>query len=469
MFESTRLRHLPLLAVLAILSVTLIAGSVTAGTSPSDDVATVRELGNAIAGVAERARGAVVFIEVETKPRPARVPMQGYPFPFGPPQGRQPQGGQGTGFVVAADGVILTNAHVVKDAARITVRFDDGRTLRAKVVGSDPKSDVAVLRVEATDLAHLELANSDAIRVGEWVVAIGNPFGLTQTVTAGIVSAKGRDSVGIADFENFIQTDAAINPGNSGGPLLDLDGHVVGMNAAIYSRSGGYMGIGFAIPANLVNAIQTQLLASGHVTRGFLGVGIQALTPALAEAFEVGDAQGLLVTEVTPDGPAARAGVRTDDVLLTLDGRPVDGPGALRNAVALLTPGDEVELVLVRDGKRRTVPVVLGTREDDVEAPAEAVDDLSDLGFRAIPLDQDIAKRLDVKVGEGLLIAEVTPGSPAARAGLRPGQLLLSVDRRPVNDEAALRAALQEAEGTDALLLRIRDGRGARYVVLERE
>ena len=395
--------------------------------------------------------------------------MQGFPFPFGPPQGQQPQGGQGTGFVVAADGVILTNAHVVKDAARITVRFDDGRTLRAKVVGSDPKSDVAVLRVEATDLAHLELANSDAIRVGEWVVAIGNPFGLTQTVTAGIVSAKGRDSVGIADFENFIQTDAAINPGNSGGPLLDLDGRVVGMNAAIYSRSGGYMGIGFAIPANLVKAIQTQLLASGHVTRGFLGVGIQALTPALAEAFEVGDAQGLLVTEVTPDGPAARAGVRTDDVLLTLDGRPVDGPGALRNAVALLTPGDEVELVLLREGQRRTMKVVLGTREDDVEAPADTPDDLSGLGFRAIPLDEGLAMRLDVKAGEGMLIAEVTPGSPAARAGLRPGQLLLSVDRKPVNDEAALRAALQDAEGTDALLLRIRDGRGAHYVVLERE
>ena len=460
MLEFTRRSLLPL-AVLAIVSLAFVAGPVTAGTSSQDDVATVRELGNVIAGVAERARHAVVFIEVEAKRRPSPAPMQGMPFPFGPPQRQQPQGGQGTGFIVAADGVILTNAHVVKDAERITVRFDDGRTMKAKLVGADPKSDVADFKVDASELAHLELADSDAIRVGEWVVAIGNPFGLTQTVTAGIVSAKGRDSVGIADFENFIQTDAAINPGNSGGPLLDLDGRVVGINAAIYSRSGGYMGIGFAIPANLARAIQTQLREHGHVSRGFLGVVIQSLTPALAEAFGVDDTQGLLVSEVSPDGPADEAGVRADDILLTLDGRPVDGPGALRNAVALLAPGAEVELVLLRDGNRKTLKVVLGTREDEVQAAAEVSEKLSDLGFRAVPLNEELAARLDVEAG--------APGTPAARAGLRPGQLLLSVDRKPVNDEAELRAALEEAGGAeaDALLLRIRDGRGTRYVVLE--
>jgi len=468
MLQNRRLR-LPLLAGLALLSLVLVAGPVTAGTSPQDEVATVRELGNAIARVAERARAAVVFIEVESKPTPAAAPMPGFPFPFGPPQGQRPQGGQGTGFVVAADGVILTNAHVVKDASRITVRFDDGTTRKARVVGADEKSDVAVIRVDADELPHLELADSDAIRVGEWVVAIGNPFGLTQTVTAGIVSAKGRDSVGIADFENFIQTDAAINPGNSGGPLLDLDGRVVGINAAIYSRSGGYQGIGFAIPANLAGAIQTQLLAHGKVSRGFLGVVIQALTPALAEAFGVDEAKGVLVSEVSSGGPADEAGVRAEDILLTLDGRPVDGPGALRNAVALLAPGAAVELVVLRDGERKTLTATLGERDDEAAAPAKADEALSGLGFRAVELDAALAKRLDVKAGEGLLIAEVVPGTPAARAGLRPGQLLLSVDRKPVNDESELRDALEAAREADALLLRIQDGRGSRYVVLELE
>ena len=229
------------------------------------------------------------------------------------------------------------------------------------------------------------------------------------------------------------------------------------------------MGIGFAIPANLVGAIQAQLMEHGHVSRGFLGVVIQTLTPALAEAFDAVDITGLLVSEVSPDGPADQAGVRADDILLTLDGRPVDGPGALRNAVALLAPGAEVELVLLREGERKTLKVVLGTRADEVQQAAEKAEELSGLGFRAVPVDEELARRLDVEVGAGLLIAEVAPGTPAARAGLRPGQLLLSVDRKPVKDEAALRAALDEAADSDALLLRIRDGRGTRYVVLERE
>ena len=395
---------------LVILSVWLLACALLlpAGTqAQTPATSTARELSTAFRSVARQAVPAVVFITVE-KTLESRHPTAltihlrfgedflerffGRRFP-GEQQPRERQQGAGSGFIISKDGLILTNHHVVGDADRVTVKLNDGREFTAKTIGTDPPSDVAVIKVDAKDLPVLPLGDSDAMEVGDWVIAAGNPFGLTESITVGVVSAKGRSRLGIADFEDFIQTDAAINPGNSGGPLINLQGEAIGVNTAIASRSGGYMGIGFAIPSNMVKAVKDQLVTSGKVVRGYLGVRIQELTRALAQSLHINTTEGVLVADVSKGSPAAKAGLKRGDVILAFNGRPTSDPGQLRNIVAMSPPGTKVPVQILRDNTKREVTIELGAlpREQAAARAGEESQSPARLGFNVQNLTPGIS------------------------------------------------------------------------------
>jgi serine protease Do len=272
----------------------------------------------------------------------------------------------GSGFIISKEGHILTNHHVVGEADKIEVTLKDGREFEAKVIGSDAKSDVALIQIEgARDLPVLPMGDSESLEIGEWVMAVGNPFGLSNTLTVGVVSAKGRTSVGIADYEDFIQTDAAINPGNSGGPLINMHGEAVGINSAIFSKSDVYTGIGFAIPINMVKTIKKQLIAHGKVERGYLGVGIQELSKDLIDSFNLDkNSEGVLIAQIYEDSPAQKYGLKRGDVLIQMDGKPVKDVGHFRNMIAMTMPGTDVDLIVIRKGKQKTVKVRLDSISD---------------------------------------------------------------------------------------------------------
>ena len=442
-------------------------------------IESLRQTGKAFSAVAKKVSPSVAFIQVEERDQAEGVGRAGWPFQddlfrrfFGddfpglsrrsnPRKPRQTIG-QGSGFVFATRGdsaYVLTNSHVVEDAQRIRVKFQDGREFDAKVKGTDPKSDVAVLEVAVGGLPALQWGDSARLEVGEWVVAMGNPFGLSQTLTTGVVSAKGRTSLGINDYEDFIQTDAAINPGNSGGPLLNLDGEVIGMNTAIFSRSGGYMGVGFAIPSNLVRTIAEQLLAQGKVVRGYIGLAVQPLTSEVAEALKLKEMRGVLVNQVFADSPAQRAGIKPGDVLLSFDGIPLDDGGHYRNRAALALPDSMVNLGMLRDGRRMDVPVKVGRLDESASERAEAVQALG-LSVRGLTPEESRRLRLD----EAVVVTGVEPGSLAAMAGMGTGTLILEVNRKPVGTTTAFTAALAESEGS--ALLRLADNGRSRYVTL---
>jgi serine protease Do len=305
--------------------------------------------------------------------------------------------------------------------------------------------------------------------VGEWVVAIGNPFGLSHTLTAGIVSAKGRSSIGIADYENFIQTDAAINPGNSGGPLINLDGKAVGMNTAIYSRSGGYMGIGFAIPINMAKAIKDQLIQTGSVTRGYVGIVIQDLTPELAKSFGLDNHQGILVAQVSEDSPAEKAGLKQGDVIVEFSGKPVNEVGSFRNLVALKTPGTKDKVTVLRNGKRKTLSITIGKLPDNELAVVGTPHNLEKLGFTVETLTPDLARQFGIPGEKGVVVTQVTPGSVAALAGINPGSVILEVNREPVSNIEEFKRAVTKIPEKAAVLLLIKDGQYSRYVALNAE
>jgi Do/DeqQ family serine protease len=413
-----------------------------------------------IPDVAEQVVKSVVNISTTRSMPEVRMPpgFEGFGLPFRMPPGQPGPGGSLGSGVLVGDGLVVTNHHVVDNADSIAVGFSDGRELGATLVGSDAQSDVAVLKLDEVPdgLVPLEWGDSENIRLGETVLAIGNPFGMGHSVTRGIVSAKGRAQVGIVDYEDFIQTDAAINPGNSGGALVTLDGRLIGINTAILSRSGGNQGIGLAIPAHLAKRVVADLSADGVIDRGWLGVSIQSLDEGLAEALGLEDTRGVLIGDVTDGSPAQRAGFEAGDVVTRWDGEAVDGPSAFRNGVALAGDGHRFEAEVVRNGKRKAVRGTLGRHPDAPERASLSGDSQAEDASPARSLG--IALRADEA---GLRIAEVAPRSPAARAGLKPGELLLEVDRKPATVER-----LQESLEDGQVLLRVQRGEHIRYVAV---
>jgi len=429
-------------------------------------------LTSGFADLAERTSPGVVNIQTSKTIKGQAMPNF-EDFFFGIPRGHGQElerqvPSLGSGFVISSDGYIVTNNHVVEGVDSIKVAFIDGSELDATIIGRDPKTDIALIQVESSKkLFALPLGDSSAVRPGEWVVAIGNPFGLEHTVTAGIVSAKHR-VIGQGSYDDYIQTDAAINPGNSGGPLLNLKGEVIGINTAINPRANT---IGFAVPINMAKQILPQLKAKGSVTRGWLGVVIQRITPELIEALELDGDQGALVSKVAPNGPADEAGVEHGDVIIEFDGQKVESWNDLPRIVAATPVGKEVELVVTRDGKRKTLTAKIGTLEES-EVVAELNGSNGDgesaakFGLRVQDLTPEIADQLGVEDDAGVLVTAVEPGSAADAAGLRRGDLILEVDRSPVNTASELEDRLGKAEGR-ALLL-VRRGDATIFVPLKR-
>ena len=359
-----------------------------------------------------------------------------------------------SGVVVDAEqGYLLTNQHVVDAADEIIVTLTDGRKFEAELVGADPETDVALLRVEPDSLTALPLADSDDLQVGDYVVAIGNPFGLGQTVTAGIVSAVGRSNLGIEDYENFIQTDAAINVGNSGGALINLEGELVGINTAIFGGRGGNIGIGFAIPINMVRRIMDQLLTHGEIQRGRIGVQIQDLTPDLAAALGTTRQRGAVVAQVLPGTPADAAGIRVGDVVVEMNGQPVDGSADLRNMVGLLRVGDAVHLTIVRDGEAVQVNLAVGESGEVAIGAGSRIPSLEGVVFGPLTPPSPLYGKV-----EGVLVVEVEPQTPAWNAGLRAGDVVIEVNRREVKEPDDILRAVEEAGMPILLNVRRRDG-----------
>lgn len=458
-------------------------------------IESLRQSAKAFAAVAEAVSPSVVNIQAESRSSTAditEIPLPfGDAFPFGDDLferffgERSPKGprqgiprrsvGHGSGFVfesqqglLADKTYLLTNDHVVAEAETVRVTLQDGREFEAEITGRDPQSDVAVIEIPTGGIPPLKLADSADLYIGEWVIAIGNPFGLSHTVTVGVVSAKGRTTIGINDYEDFIQTDAAINPGNSGGPLVNLDGKVVGMNTAIVSRSGGYMGVGFAIPSNLLRSVANQLIDTGDVTRGYLGIVIQQLTPDLAEWFGLDQRQGILVAQVADDSPAARGGLRQGDLITAYQGEPVVNVGAFRNRVALTPPGTEAEITIVRDGRSQTLRLRIGELTQDKLAATTSADAgaAEVIGLNVQALTPEVAEQFDAKAGEGVVVTRVEPGSVAALAGIDVGTVILQVNREPVQHAAGFKQAIEQSPKDRALLL-IRQGGTQRFLVLD--
>jgi serine protease Do len=379
---------------------------------------------------------------------------------FGPPQGRpHKQRSLGSGFVVDNHGFILTNNHVVENADEIMVKLSDGKELKAKVVGRDSKTDLALIEIDgAHGLTTVPLGNSDDLRVGDWVLAIGNPFGLDNTVTAGIVSAIGR-KIDQGPYDNFIQTDAAINPGNSGGPLLNTRGEVVGINTAIFSRSGGNIGIGFAIPINLALEIVPQLKAKGKVTRGWLGVMIQRITPELAESLGVDGTTGALVSEVVPDGPAAKAGLKQGDIIIEYDGAAVKDSTDLPRLVARTGVGKQVSVKVRRGDETEAFTVTVGELDEGEHGESGGGASSEQLGLGVQTLTPEIAENLGLDRGlRGVVVTEVDPDGPAAEAGLRRGDVIAEVNRRPVHNAAQYEKAVKASGKGKSVLFLVRRG-----------
>jgi len=387
------------------------------------------------------------------------------------------QNGLGSGVIVSEDGYILTNNHVVENADEIKIALNDEREFTAKIVGRDDKSDVAVLKIDAKDLPYLHLANSDTLEVGDMVLAIGNPFGVGQTVTMGIVSATGRGAMGL-DYEDFIQTDAAINPGNSGGALIDAEGRLVGINTAIISRSGGNQGIGFAIPVNLARSVMESLVKDGRVVRGFLGVNIQDVTPTLAKEFDLKDHDGALVADVTAGSPAEKAGLKAGDIITKLNGKPVRDSRHLKLQVAQISPNTKVPVEVLRDGATKSMTVQLkefprnelasSSRRGNDDGGSEAEETLK--GVAVGNIDGRAREQLNIPSNlKGAIVTDIDESSAAFEAGLRQGDVILEINRKPVAsaDDAVQLSAMNDRK--DSVLLRVWSRGGTRYLVVKED
>ena len=489
------------------------AGAAKEGPEPIPAAAYARELSNVFHGAAEKVLPSVVMItntpavverphnrgdksmSPDDKSREYSFGFKGTPFGdmFNNPQFRQffnempgelpdmPRHhgimGAGSGVIVDPSGVILTNNHVVEGGGKIMVRLQDGREFKAVDIKTDPSTDLAVLRIEgAGTLPAAKLGNSDATKVGDWVLALGQPFGLQGTVTAGIISAKGR-GLGISNREDFIQTDAAINPGNSGGPLVDLDGELIGINTAITTNSGAYQGVDFAIPIDLAKWVGKQLVESGSVRRAYLGVVIQPVTQPLAEQFHVKVHQGVVVTEIRPDSPADKAGLKTGDIVLQFAGRSVTGPRELQGLVEQTKIGNTAPLVILRDGKQMTLNVTTAELPSEnsmaenhaAEGNKGETAQFDKLGIQAETLTPKIADQLGVSVEHGAVITDVRSGSPADLAGLSTGMIITEANRQPVKSIDDLHKALGQKPLEKGALLLLRTPEGSRYVAIDVE
>jgi serine protease Do len=389
------------------------------------------------------------------------------------PQREPRERGQGSGVIVEANGLIITNNHVVSKADEIRVFLSDKREFKGKLIGTDTKTDIAIVKIEATGLPTVPWADSDQLEVGEYVLAVGSPFGLTQTVTMGIVSAVGRASMGIAEYEDFIQTDAAINPGNSGGALVNVRGELVGINTAIFSQSGGNMGIGFAVPSNLSRAVMDQLVRTGKVVRGWLGVAIQDLSSELAAQFGISDTKGVLVSDVMEDSPAKKAGFERADVIVEYDGKPMDSPTHLRNAVAQTPIGKRVSVKLIRDKKPKTIEVTIVEQPKSLGQPsaeesresAAPTGILSDIDVRE--LNEELATRYGLKASDrGVVVIRVKSGSTAEEMGVREGDLILEVNRKAVTSLKSYEQAASGLAKDQAVLLLLKRKGQAIYLTL---
>src|SRR6059036_75024 len=441
-----------------------------------DPRALLHAMEEAFTTVADRVTPAVVNVSTVPRKQPAEEAPERFREFFGEEfyerffrrRPREDTRASGSGVIVDAKGYVLTNNHVIENAQDITVRLSDGRKFTAKLVGRDPKTDLAVLKVDAPALLPVaELGDSDQLRVGQWAIAIGNPFGLDRTVTVGIVSATARNRVGVATYGNFIQTDASINPGNSGGPLLNLDGKVIGINTAIVAAG---QGIGFSIPINQAREVMRQLIASGRVVRGWLGIAIQDVTDELAGTFGVREREGVLVAEVIKGGPAEAAGVRQGDVIVELNGAPIKEVPELQRRVAAVAPGQPVRLKVIRE--RKPVALSVTVTEMPAEEPVLAgAPDEESWGLGVEPLSGEAAAQLGLTIAGGLLVTDVVTGGPADRAGLRRGDVIVEVGKKPVADPAALFRMLAQLKPGDRVLVFVQrpsSGGRAEYLVMER-
>lgn len=439
----------------------------------------LQDLSAAFRDVAKKVSPSVVYISTEQTVTGRQMPGGGafdeefFRRFFGLPDGEEREyqrQGLGSGFVVREDGYILTNNHVVEDADTIRVTFPDEREFKAELVGSDPKSDVAVIKIEGDDFPVATLGQSSSLEVGDWAIAIGTPYGLSQSVTAGIISAKGRAGVGIVQYEDFIQTDAAINPGNSGGPLVNIQGEVIGINTAIFSRSGGYQGIGFAIPIDMAKTIMESLITEGRVVRGWLGVIIQDVSQDIAKGFGLEDARGALVGDVLQDGPAEAGGIERGDIIITFDGTEIDDINTLRNIVAQTEVGKEVEVEVIRGGKTETLTVIIGEQDaDTVAAAGSATKSSEQAGLTVQDLTPEIARQLGFEGEEGAIVSDVEAGSPAASAGLRRGDLIKEVNRQPITSLKDYNEAMKSVGKDESFLLLIKRGDNTFYAVVNVE
>jgi serine protease Do len=467
--------------VIPLLLAVLFAIAVHPPARAADDTQSLPSFHN----IADKVSPSVVNIRA-TQVREVQVPQSGFSFgnsPFeqffpeqffkrsAPPQTeetyKQFRPGEGSGIIISADGYILTNNHVVANADALDVTLIDGRAFKAETIGTDPLTELALIKVDATGLRPAKLGDSDDAQVGDWVLAIGNPFGLENTVTQGIISAKDRSNFRIAKFSDFIQTTAFINPGNSGGPLVNLDGEVIGINTWIFTGGGaGFIGIGFAVPTNMAKYVIDSLIENGNVTRGWLGVVIQELTPDLAKSFGLKDTKGVLLDDVVPDGPADEGGLTAGDVIVAYRGDPLERPSDLQLQIAETKPGTKANIRVIRDGKTINVGVKIAERELEGKPAVEKEAKTLELGFEVETLTPEAAGQLGYPGLKGVLVTQVMPGSPAYFAGLAANDVILSVDTLKVTEKSQFDAALSKTHPIGGVRLRVRRGEFSTFIFL---
>jgi len=460
----------PVIASLAVFVTVLAMGSAVPATA--DPMATINDLDQAYVQIAKKVSPTVVRVS-STKSVPASTPeglepfLKQFPFaPFGnqlPKELRKhPQSREvlmGSGFIVSPDGLIMTNNHVVKDMKDIKVTLQGKRDYKAKLIGADPESDIALIKIDAKNLPTVTWGDSSKLHVGGIVMAVGNPFGLSGTVTKGIVSAMGRTNVGIIGYEDFIQTDAPINPGNSGGPLVNIKGEVVGITTAIATQSGGYMGVGFAIPSDSAKMVMDQLLKTGKVERGLLGVNIQDVTEALAKSFGRTDTNGALVSQVVAGGPAEKAGVKTGDIILDFNGTPINSAAQLKNLVGQTKVGSAAKLTVWRDKKTVALNVTIAERTAEaMAAGAPKTQTSSELGATVEKVPPEVASKLGLKANVGLLVKDLNPDGRGAAMGLRQGDVILEVDGSVITGVSEFNKKVDESKKSGVIRMMIQRG-----------